>query len=275
VRTPTSWAVAVRKQDGTIHTESHEVPERFARFRRTILRGPLALVESVSIGMRAIAVALRHSSGVEITPSQMGSTLAPVIVGALAVFVVAPGIVTAGLDGWIADAIEAFGRVGVLVLYLALISRSAQTRRLFGYHGAEHMAIAAFERAGRAPTTEEVSSESPIHVRCGTNFIALFVISAAVIYAFVPRRPLWLGGSLRLVLAPVVAAVAYEVMRAAAKWPEEIWARAITWAGRALQHITTRRPEADQVEVAMASLVTALGDGQGNPSFSDPPEGRN
>jgi uncharacterized protein YqhQ len=224
----------------------------------------------MSVGMQAIRIALHHASGIDITAQQMKATLTPVFIGAVAVFVVAPGIMSSPFDGWVGDVMEAVGRVLVLVVYLLAISRSPQTKRLFGYHGAEHMAIAAFERAGRLPSTDEVMRESPVHVRCGTNFIALFVISAGVIFAFVPRDPMWLGGLLRFVLAPAVAAVAYEVMRAGARWPNEFWARGVTWAGRALQRITTRHPEADQVEIALAALGGAIDD-----RFTGSPGGRN
>jgi uncharacterized protein YqhQ len=230
------------------------IDERWPRLRKTILRGPLALVEAISIGMHAIRVATRETTGTDIPQSQFAALLAPVALGVLGVFVALPGIVTAGLDDTLADIIEAAGRAAMLLIYLGLLSRSAASKRLFGYHGAEHMAIAAFERHRRMPARDEVRAESPVHVRCGTDFIALLVMAAGVVFAFVPRDPLWLGGVLRVALFPLVAALAYEVLRLSARFSASPVARSITLPGRALQRITTRRPDDGQVEIAMAAL---------------------
>jgi uncharacterized protein YqhQ len=258
VRTPVRWSVAVRRPDGSIHTEGHPVVARAPRLAKTFLRGPIALVDAISIGMKAIRIALREASGIDATQEQFAASAIPVLFGALAVFVVAPGVLSAGWSGAVADLGEAAMRAAMLLVYLFALSRSAHAKRLFGYHGAEHMAIAAFERAGRMPTIEDAKRESPVHVRCGTDFIALLVIAAGVVFSFVPRTPLWLGGVLRLVLFPVVAVVAYEVMRAAAGRHSALAARALTWPGRALQRITTRPPADDQLEIALAALGGAL-----------------
>jgi uncharacterized protein YqhQ len=105
---------------------------------------------------------------------------------------------------------------------------------------------------------EEARRESPVHVRCGTDFIALLVIVAGAVFAFVPRSPLWLGGAFRLLAFPFVAAIAYEVMRAAAVRPRSFVSRMLTWPGRALQLITTREPADDQLEIALAALAGSL-----------------
>jgi uncharacterized protein YqhQ len=259
VRTPQRWSVAVRKPDGTIHTETHLVVERFARLRHTFLRGPVALVDAVSIGLRASTIAVRVSTGVD-TPGGAGVVLGPVAFGVIGIFIALPGIASSNWTGLTGDVVEASIRAAMLLLYLAGISRSAFVQRLFGYHGAEHMTIAAFERHRRMPTADEVQHESPVHVRCGTDFIALFVIACGVVFSFVPREPWWLAGGLRVLLVPVVMAVAYEVMRGSARFERSFWSRVITWPGRLLQRITTREPSGDQIEIAMAALRAALSD---------------
>jgi uncharacterized protein YqhQ len=263
VRTPVTWAVAVRRPDGEIHSESHAVDERWPRLRRTVLRGPLALADAMRIGAQGLRVALQQSAGVNVTTQQITVTFAPILVAVVAVFVVGPGVLAALGDGVLADVAEAASRPAALLIYLALVARSPQTRRLFAYHGAEHKTIAAFERHGRVPTTSEVDAESPIHVRCGTDFLMLFVIAAGVVYSLVPRRPLWAGGALRIALVPLVAAVAYETMRLAAAYEHTLVARALTWPGRALQRITTRPPEPDQVSVALVALSAAVAEEPG------------
>ncbi len=120
------------------------------------------------------------------------------------------------------------------------------------------MTIAAFERHRRAPTADEVRAERPMHPRCGTAFIALVVITSGIVFSFVARDPIWFGAIVRVALLPVVAAIAYEMMRAAAGARGALWARAISWPGLALQRITTRRPDGAQIEVAIAALAGAI-----------------
>lgn len=255
VRSPTGWAVAVRRPDGTIHVESHAAPDRWPRLRASLVRGPLALVEAVTIGMRGIRIALREASGTEVPRDAITMVFAPVAVAILGFFIALPGVVASGLSDPAGDVVEAGTRAAVLLVYLLGISRAEQSKRLFGYHGAEHMAIAAFERHGRLPTAAEAAAESPIHLRCGTDFVALFVMVCAVLFSFVARRPIWAGGLGRVALVPVVAAVAYEVMRLCARHPRQAWARLVTWPGRALQRVTTRPPDPGQLAVAMAALA--------------------
>jgi uncharacterized protein YqhQ len=258
LRTPGRWAVAIRGRDGTIHTEAHPIADRWPRLRKTIARGPIAIVDAVSIGTRALRVAVREATGAEPTAEQMLWTLVSAFVGIVAVFVVAPGAVFAGLPDALADALEAAGRAAVLLVYLVAVSRSAQARRLFSYHGAEHEVVAAFEKSETIPTRAAARSAGPIHPRCGTSFIAILVVVAGIVFALVPREPLWAGALWRVCLVPVVAAISYEVMRASAREPPGLWTRLISAPGRALQRLTTREPTDDQLDVALAALAVLL-----------------
>ena len=254
MRTPVRWAVAIRRPDGEIVTETHDVPDRWTALRRTLARGPAALAEAVSIGLEALRISVRESAGVVPTSAQMRSTLATVGAGVIALFVIAPAVFVSGWSDWTADVLEAVLRAAVLLVYLLTISRSASARRLFGYHGAEHKVIAAFEQRGETPTLDEARAPSPVHPRCGTSFIALFVIVAGVVHAFVPRAPVWAGALWRVLLLPIDAALAYEVMRATARHEKTIVARILSLPGRALQRLTTREPADDQLEVALAAF---------------------
>lgn len=207
--------------------------------------------------MRAIAIALRWSTGEEVRREAVGVVAAPVVAGVVGIFIALPGMLTAGLPDLAADVTEAASRAAMLLVYLAALSRSATSQRLFGYHGAEHMAIAAFERLGRMPSAAEARAESPVHVRCGTDFLALIVIASGFVYSSVGRQPLWAGALMRVALLPVVAALAYEVMRWCAASPDRLWSRLLTWPGRSLQRVTTRAPDDGQLEVALAALRAA------------------
>ena len=263
VRTSERWAVAVRRPDGSIHTEVHPLVERWTRLRRSFLRGPVALVDAVSIGLRAADIAIRESTGVK-SEGGAGVVLAPVAFGILTIFVGLPAIAARGWTDVAGDVAEAAVRAAMLLVYLGSLSATAFARRLFAYHGAEHKAIAACERAGRMPTADEARAESPVHVRCGTDFIALFVIACGVVFSFVGREPWWFAIAVRIALVPIVMALAYELMRAAARFEGSLGSRLVTWPGRALQRITTREPSDDQLEVALAALGTAVDVGAGS-----------
>jgi uncharacterized protein YqhQ len=214
----------------------------------------------MSVGTKALQVAVRITTGAEMAPGQIRSTLAVLGASVLVVFVALPGgiVGAAGYVGTTGDVLEATGRLAMFVVYLFVAARSAAARRLFSYHGAEHKTIAAFERSGALPAGDDVRAASPIHPRCGTNFLTLSLIVAGVLYWFVPRVPVWAGIGWRVLLAPVVAALAYEVMRSAARAGDALWARAVTWPGRLAQRVTTREPTDDQIEVARAALAELM-----------------
>jgi len=254
IRTPDAWAVAIRKPDGTIHRERHVIETGVAL---PLVRGPAMISSALRIGVRALRVAVRETTGVEPAARQLAVTFGAAGVAILAIFIVAPGVLIGG-HGITGAFIEAVIRLAMLVAYLFVISRSAQTRQVLRYHGAEHKVIAAYERGGTIPMRSQAALVSPIHMRCGTTFIALFVIVCGVVFAVVPRTPLWIGALARVALTPVVVALAYEVMRGAARESRAVWARAVSWPGRALQHITTREPDGDELDVAIAALDSLL-----------------
>ena len=258
VRTAERWGIAVRCPDGTIHTEAHRIVERWPRLRKSFLRGVVALVDAVSTGLRAADIAISKSTGVS-SQGGAGVILAPIGFGIITIFVALPAIAARAWTGTAGDVAEASVRAAMLLVYLLALSATNVARRLFAYHGAEHMAIAAYERSGRMPTAAEAGAESPVHVRCGTDFLALFVIACGVVFSFVPREPWWFAGAVRVALVPVVMIVAYEVMRTAARFEGSFVSRLVTWPGRALQRVTTRRPSDDQLEIALAALAAAVG----------------
>jgi len=222
------------------------------------MRGPAALAQAIGIGVRALRIALREQTGSEPSAGEVVGSLIPVGATALLVFVVAASLLASGWKGAAGDVAEALLRAAAVLVYLLAIARSGQSKRLFAYHGAEHMVIASFERLNDVPTAEQARESSPIHMRCGTNFVALYVIAAGLIHSLVPREPWWAGALWRLLLFPIVVAVAYELMRAAARSPRALWARVVTLPGRLLQRVTTRNPDDSQIEVAQAALGAAL-----------------
>ena len=267
MRGATAMAVAVRRPDGSIEARSERLggiltsPLRHVPF----LRGVMVLFETLGLGMRALSwSAAVASNQVDSRGEARALTVFDwlVLLGAFSVgagmFFVGPVLATAWLDPllpapWMALAIEGVLRLALVVGYIWAMGRAKDIRRVFQYHGAEHMTIYAHEE-GRELNVPVIRRYPKEHPRCGTSFLLTVALVAMVVFAFVGTEPLWWRLSSRIILVPVVAAVSYEVIRFAGfhqDWPVVRW----LFAGNlALQKLTTRAPDDEQIQVAIAAL---------------------
>jgi uncharacterized protein YqhQ len=266
MRAPSRWAVAVRRPDGVIEAVSHDLPRLSSRSRWArvpLVRGVLVLGESLSLGFRALswsaAKAGTEEDG-EVKPYQIVLSMLFALAFFVAVFMVLPLAAARGMEHVWGDSAILFNvvdgviRVGLFVGYIWLIGRSKDIRRVFAYHGAEHKTIWAYE-AGDPLTLDAIQRYSPRHPRCGTNFLMIVVLIALVAFTMVgrPSWP-WLLTS-RVLGIPIIAGVAYEVLKIGA---DRRWLGFLAVPGLWLQALTTGQPEDDQVEVAVASLLASL-----------------
>jgi uncharacterized protein YqhQ len=275
MRGPSSWAVAVRRPDGRISEIEHDVESVALRrrwLRLPVIRGIVALGESLAIGMRALSVSARFSVSdeAEDDPSEELGRFALIasfvfaIGFSIALFKVSPALLTNWIDPgptWVFVLIEGAIRVGLLVAYLALIGLSSELRRVFQYHAAEHKAINAYE-AGAALEPEEVQRHSLIHLRCGTAFLLWVMVIAILVFALLGELVghlglLWLVVS-RIVALPLIAGLAYEVIKFAARFERFRAVRIVLAPGLWLQRLTTREPTLDQVAVSIRALERVL-----------------
>lgn len=269
MRAPAGWAVAVRTPEGSIVTMCEDLPrlsERKRLARMPMVRGMLVLWESLSLGMRALTWSAEKAIGEEeepITKWQMALSILLAVAAVAVLFVGAP-LLTAN---WLAgdstlglNLVEGVIRIVIFVGYIWAIGRSAEIKRVFEYHGAEHKTIHAYE-AGDPLTTAEIQKYSPAHPRCGTSFLLLVVLASIVVFSFVPHTLglVWLVVS-RLLLIPVIAGISYEILRASGLRADALFGRVVATPGLWLQKLTTGEPDDDQVEVAVASLLAALDD---------------
>lgn len=269
VRGPAAWAVAVRSPDGGILVRSHRLPPPGPGRRLPLVRGVLGLVDSFTIGLAAIRESTILSQPGDRPPGQ--GALRVAMVGAVlvnvALFVVLPSVVTGALisrgDRVAYGLVDGCLRVGIFVAGLAAVRWSPVGRRLFGWHGAEHKVIAAFEHgggtagAGGCDLLADAARRSPRHPRCGTNFLILVLVLVTLADALVGGRgPLSILE--RLALVPLVAAVGYEVLKLAGRPGASRLARALAAPGLALQYLTTAEPEPAQLPVAAAALRAVL-----------------
>ena len=271
MRGPSSWAVAVRRPDGRISEVTHDVESVALRrrwLRLPVIRGVVALGESLAIGMRALAVSARFSvtdEGDEDASEELGrfaliGSFVFAIGFSLLLFKVSPALLTNWINPgstWVFLLIEGGIRIALLVAYLVVIGLFGELRRVFQYHAAEHKAINAYE-AGAPLEPEEVQRHSLIHVRCGTAFLLWVMVIAILVFSLLGRPPLmWLIAS-RVVALPLIAGLAYEVIRLAARYNRFVLVRAVLAPGLWLQRLTTREPTLDQLEVSIKALKEVL-----------------
>lgn len=284
-------AVAVRKPGGEIVVRNHPwfTLFDFAIFRKPFVRGFPILLETLVNGIKAlnfsaeIAVA---STGEELKPWQIVLTLVSAIGFAVLLFVILPHLVTiglsllgfsSGLKGLSFHLWDGFFKASIFLGYILAISRLPDIRRVFEYHGAEHKVIWAYENHEDEITVERAGRQSRLHPRCGTTFM-LFVMAIAILLhaLFVPLiLVFWKPGNVfmehggilafKLFLMIPISTLAYETIRYAAKLESGIIACILRAPGMLLQKLTTREPDASQLEVAMVALHEALGDEAARP----------
>jgi uncharacterized protein YqhQ len=272
MRGPSNWALAVRKPDGEIAEVNRPIKSVMTRhwfFRLPIIRGVIALGESLAIGFRALAISANYAAQEEGEDGEVSTELSrgslifafAIAIGfALMLFKVTPALITSWLPiettGWFVI-VEGLIRVSLFVGYLLVISLLPDLRRVFEYHAAEHKVINAYE-AGEELVPEKVQRFSLIHPRCGTAFLLWVMVIAIFVFAFF-GRPVWywLIAS-RILLLPLIAGLAYELIRFAGKHTGNRVLMTLLAPGLWLQRLTTRQPSLDQLEVSIRALKEVL-----------------
>jgi uncharacterized protein YqhQ len=273
MRGPSNWSVAVRKPDGDIAHVSRPIESAMKRHRIArlpVIRGIFALGESLAIGFRALAISANYAAQdenaeaeeapVELSRAQLFFAFAVAIGFAIALFKVTPALVTDllpihGTTGFVV--VEGLIRVSIFILYLSLISLLPDLRRVFQYHAAEHKAINALE-AGDELVPERVQRYSLIHPRCGTAFLLWVMVIAIFVFAFFGRPHWYWLIATRILLLPLIAGLAYELIRFAGKHTDNSILMALLAPGLWLQRLTTREPTLDQIEVSIRALQEVL-----------------
>lgn len=286
IRGGRSMAVAARRPDGTIATHSTTLGAVYRSPLRQVpfLRGVLVLWETLALGVRALTWSAGIASD-EVdehgNPHPLGTVgwaaIAVTFTLGLAIFFAGPVLLTVWLDsvlpsGWLVVAVEGAIRVGFLVGYIWLIGRSEGIERVFQYHGAEHMTIRAYEEGALpASALKPGSGTAPVaairrferaHPRCGTSFLLTVAAVSVVVFMLLGTPPLWWRVLSRLVFIPVVAGISYEAIRLAGRYPSHPLVHWLFAANLALQRLTTREPDDEQIQVATAALAEAIASDQ-------------
>ncbi|MBA2374264.1 MAG: DUF1385 domain-containing protein [Chloroflexi bacterium] len=273
-------AVALRHPDGRIVFATERLDSGFhgSRWSRfPFLRGLVVLYETLIVGTRWLvrsANVQAEEDDVELGKGSIILMLAFTLTAAIAIFTLLPlflsSVATAGSTSSFAQPlVEGIIQVLIFLGYLTLISRTPDIRRVFQYHGAEHMTIHALE-AGDPLTVEAVRRYPTAHHRCGTEFLVVVVMLSIVAFSFVGKQhPLVMIGS-RFLLIPVIAAVGYEILRFGARHRANRLVKVVMYPGILVQKITTKQPTDDMIEVAIVSMEEALvADGETIPDGSE------
>ena len=279
-------ATAIRKSNGEIEVETTEyVPlsKRFFLFKLPIVRGAVGMIESMVVGMKALMdsaekvdledeeeskldIFLKKVFGDRFFQVMLYFSVVVALVFGIGLFMLLPNWIA----GWVrfdksttggkilANLIEGCIRLIIFFTYIWAVSKSKDIKRVFEYHGAEHNAIYAYESREEL-TVENAMKHTTLHPRCGTAYLFVVIITSIILFSFAKWHSPLVNMAIRLMLLPLVAGVAYEIFKIAAKTSFKPL-RVISYPGLMLQKITTQPPDESQIEVALAALKAVVED---------------
>lgn len=267
MRGKTHVAVAVRQPDGEISVDVrpvNSISDRYPILKKPFLRGVVSLVESLVMGMKALAYSAQVSGDEDekLDSKEMALTIAVSAGLAILLFIVIPTWSMRFLTGITQDHMalnlaEGVLRMAIFLAYIAAISSMNDIQRVFQYHGAEHKTIYTYE-AGLPLKVENVRPFSTLHPRCGTNFLMIVMLISMFIFTFLGWPSLLERIASRIILMPVIAGVSYELIHYAGAHTDNPLVRIAITPGLLLQKLTTRQPDDSQIEVAIASLKAVV-----------------
>ncbi len=266
IRGRKGYATAFRLADGGIEVAKHlwePLTRRHRLLSLPVIRGTPALIDAMIIGYRSLMasadVAAKGEGIKPPSPIHYALSIATALAIAIGGFVLAPSAIVPKFhtNPLVLNLLEGIVRACAFVGFLLITLLMPDMRRVFQYHGAEHKVINAFEATGRYGQ-EDAKAYRTLHQRCGTSFIFTVLFVGILVHALVGWPSIALRLLSRLLLLPVVAGVAYEIIRLAGAHKSSRWLGALVAPGMLLQRITTRQPTDDQVEVAIHALEGAL-----------------
>ena len=269
IRGARGCAVAVRRADGSIHNETLPLLGwANGRMRRVpMIRGVLVLIETLVIGMRAYTIGANQQikdagedGDAEIGAFGMGLMTVVAFIFGIGLFFLLPLFLSRPVEAqshFLANVVEGLARLVIFLAYIWAIGLLKDIKRMYGYHGAEHMTIHAHEH-GLPLVPDAIRRFSPAHPRCGTSFLLTVVVVSIIVFMFIPREPLWMLVGSRIVLIPVIAAMSYEFIRFTGLRGGNVLVDAIGKPNLWLQKLTTAQPDDEMIEVAVAAMESAL-----------------
>jgi uncharacterized protein YqhQ len=268
MRGVSTWAVAVRTPGGEVDVQSFPLvswTKRHRVLRWPVIRGVVALVESLNIGLKALGLSANAQLAEEEEPISGAMWFATVLVAlvfAVGLFFVVPVGLTSLFKDQLGSAlvfwlVEGILRTAIFLGYIVLIARLRDLRRVFEFHGAEHKTISCYE-AGLELTPENAQRFSRLHPRCGTSFLLIVMIVAIFVFAPIGLPAWYLLLASRILGVPLIAGLSFEVIKWAGRNRRKGWVQKLMWPGMQLQKLTTREPDHEQLAVAIAAMEAVL-----------------
>ncbi len=261
IRSKKHMVVCVRQPNGEILTKIEEIrslSERYRILRLPLLRGIVALFETLYLGIKGLSFSANAALLEEeekLNPKEILLAVIAALALSIFLFSIIPFFLTTllGLGGVVFILVESIVRLGILLLYLASISLVGDFRRIFQYHGAEHTAINAYE-AGIDLNVAEAKLYSRLHPRCGTSFLLIVTLISILLFSIMPNLGYFIRLAYRILLVPVIAGISYEVLKLSDRYRDSGIMKVLTAPGLGLQYLTTREPEEKMIAVALRAV---------------------
>lgn len=294
MRGRTAWAVAIRRSDGSLHVEEHDLPAKTRAGWRIwpIGRGVWAMYETLALSLKAFGIAASLQGETEeeqLSSTEIMWTMVAGVALAIGAFIVAPALLTNLVTSsaehpyqW--NVVDGILRLLVFFAYIWGVGFMPDIRRVFAYHGAEHKSIHAYEH-GLPLEPRYIQRYGTLHVRCGTAFLLMVMVVSIAVFSLLPGKVVmgWFGVSgtalivafnivSRIILMPLVAGIAYEItVKWAGTHSEEPLVKMLLWPGMQLQRLTTREPDDGMVEVAVVALKAVAARDEANAAAGEEP----
>ena len=260
IRSKKHMVICVRQPNDEILTQTEEInsiSERHKVLRLPFLRGVIALLETLYLGIRGLYLSANATleEEEELKPREIALAVVAALALSIFLFSIIPFFLTnlLKLGGVVFIVVESVVRLGILLLYLASISLFGEFKRVFQYHGAEHTAINAYE-AGVELNVENAKEYSRLHPRCGTSFLLIVTLISILFFSIMPNLGYFVRLAYRILLIPVIGAVSYEVLKLSDRYRDSTAMKILVAPGLALQYLTTREPNAKMVAVALRAV---------------------
>jgi uncharacterized protein YqhQ len=268
------YSVAVRQPDGTVAIRKDKLVAITAKYpflKAPVLRGSVVLIQSLILGIRALNYSASVSSAGEEGEPEMSNwaiagSMGMALVLGVGLFILAPLGITnlirhyllPDMGNFAYNAIDGVIRAVFFFVYIASISLMDEIKRVFQYHGAEHKTVYTFE-ANEDLTVENARTKSTLHPRCGTSFLMFVMVISILVFSLIPSSAYFaVKFGARVVLIPLIAGLAYEIIRFSARHLNNPVCKVLTRPGMWLQRITTKEPDDRQLEIAIIALKEAL-----------------
>jgi len=261
IRSKKHMVICVRQPNGEILTKTEEIKspsEKYKVLKIPFLRGIIALFETMYLGVKGLYFSANVSleeEGEKIEPKEMAVVFILAIALATFLFSIIPFFLTTlfNFKGLIFNTIEGLIRIAIFLLYLGAMALVREFRRVFQYHGAEHIAINAYE-AGVELNVANAKKYSRLHPRCGTSFLFIVLLISILLFSLMPSRDFATRLSYRIILIPVIASISYEILKISDRYKKSRIMKILTIPGLGIQYFTTRKPDEDMIAVALKAV---------------------